>query len=138
MEWIYKGNSVTTLPENAVGFTYCIINNQTQKQYIGKKQLYSHTTKKVPGRKNRKHTIKESNWRDYYGSNDTLLEEIAVLGEENFTREILQFYNSKKNLTYAEVELQFKLDVLYAKFPDGTKKFYNQNILGKFFPEKEN
>jgi hypothetical protein len=135
-DWLYKGKPCTEVPEKYEGFTYCITNNITGKQYIGKKSLWSHRTKKVVGKKNRKHTIKSSDWRKYYGSNEFLIEDIESLGEDNFTREILQFFETKKAVTYAEIELQFKFDVLRATLPDGSPKYYNRNILGKFFPDK--
>jgi Putative endonuclease segE, GIY-YIG domain len=135
MEWIYKNKPVIP-PEKAVGFVYCITNKKTGQKYIGKKFLLSHRTKKVAGRKNRKHIIKESDWRKYYGSNEFLIEDVKKFGEDNFIREILNFYNTKKEVTYAETEEQFKQDVLRAKLPNGKPKFLNRNILGKFFPSK--
>ena len=135
--WTYLGKEIIEAPEKYEGFVYCITNNTTGRQYIGKKSLWSHTTKKVTGKKNRKHTIKESNWRKYFGSNEFLIEDMESLGEENFSREILQFFKMKKEVTYAEIELQFRFDVLHSKLPDGSPKYYNRNILGKFFPDKE-
>jgi hypothetical protein len=137
MEWLYRGKSVVVVPEKAIGFTYCITNNLSGKQYIGKKSLISHRTKKVAGKKNRKHIIKESDWRNYFGSNEFLIADVEQLGLKNFTREILNWYNTKKETTYAEVEEQFKRNVLRAKLPNGQPAFYNKNILGKFFPTKE-
>lgn len=137
MEWLYKNKPVLIPPENAVGFIYCITNNVIGKKYIGKKFFYSHRTKKVAGRKNRKHTIKESDWKKYYGSNDELLDDIELMGKDKFTREILAFFDMKKDVTYAETEQQFKLDVLRAKLSNGEPAYYNRNILGKFFPTKE-
>lgn len=134
-EWIYNKQPVIDPPKDAVGFTY-LITNITGKAYVGKKSLWSHRTKKVVGRKNRKHTIKESDWRTYFGSNEFLLEDVETLGEDCFTREILDWYYTKKDLTYGEVEQQFKRDVLRAKLPDGCPAYYNRNILGKFFPSK--
>ena len=136
MDWLYKKKPVISPPIDAVGFVYLITNTINGKKYIGKKYLKSHTTKKVIGKKNRKHTIKESNWRNYFGSNDKLLEDIELIGEDKFKREILTFYNSKKEITYAETELQFKYNVLNAKLPNGKPAYYNRNILGKFFPLK--
>ena len=137
MEWIYNGQKNIIVPEGSVGFVYEITNLLTGRKYIGKKGLTSHTTKKVVGKKNRKHTIKESNWKSYYGSNEFLIADVEELGDEHFSREILKFFKFKKDVTYAEIELQFRLDVLRSKLPDGSPMYYNRNILGKFFPEKE-
>ncbi len=131
--WTYDGKEVIVPPEGMVGFVYLITRNDTGKSYIGKKSFWSHRTKKVVGRKNRKHTIKESDWTTYWSSSDQIKEEVKTLGEDAFTRKILRFYKSKKELTYGELEYQVKLDVLTAKLPDGSRKFYNSTILGKFF-----
>jgi hypothetical protein len=134
--WTYKTKPVEIPPDGAIGFTYLITNELSGKQYIGKKSLISHRTKKVAGRKNRKHTISESDWRSYFGSNEFLIEDRDRDGAENFYREILNWYFSKKALTYAEVEEQFKRNVLSAKLSNGTPAYYNRNILGKFYPDK--
>jgi len=47
------------------GFVYRIIELNTGREYIGKKQLKMYTKKKIKDRKNRKTVIKESAWRKY-------------------------------------------------------------------------
>ena len=133
MDWIYQGKEISEIPEGSTGFIYCITNNKSNRKYIGKKFCWSKRRKKVAGRVNRKVVIKESDWREYWGSSDLLLEDIKKLGKKNFTREILKFFKNKKAVSYAETEMQMKLDVLRTKFPDGTPVFYNGNILGKYF-----
>ena len=78
-----------------------------------------------------------SRGNSHFGSNEFLIEDVKTLGEDKFTREILAFYNMKKDITYSETEQQFKMDVLRAKLPNGKPAYYNRNILGKFFPPKE-
>ena len=131
--WIYHDKEIETLPEGAVGFVYCITNRKTGKQYIGKKFCFSRRRKKVAGRVNRKVVVKESDWKDYFGSSEMLLADIESIGNQHFTREILNFYKNKKATSYAETEEQIKRDVLRAKLPDGTARYYNGNILGKYF-----
>ena len=135
MDWIYQGKEISEIPEGQVGFIYCIANNKTGKKYIGKKFCLSRRRKKVAGRVNRKVVIKESDWREYWGSSELLLNDIKKLGEKNFTKEILHFFKKKKAVSYAEMETQIKLDVLRTKLPDGSPAFYNGNILGKYFPK---
>ena len=69
----------------------------------------------------------ESDWLKYTGSNAELQEDIkngAII-----EKHIWEFANCNKLLTFLEVEAQFKMDVIR-----DSKKFYNGNILGKFFP----
>lgn len=132
-QWIHKGQPVLEIPEGMVGFVYLITNKINGRQYIGKKFCWSRRRKKVAGRKNRKIVIKESDWQTYWSSSDEIKTDVEKLGKDSFTREILEFYKMKKQISYAEVEQQVKQDVLTAKFPDGTYRFYNSNILGKYF-----
>lgn len=131
-------DAVDKFPENCIGFVYKITNIKTGKFYIGKKSLFSNTKKKLtkkeiaehegPGRKpTSKRVIKESNWLDYWGSNKTMLEEIAKDGNDYFRREILKFCFNKKQLTYWEVHFQCVEGVLTSD------KSYNDNVLAKFF-----
>ena len=96
--------------------------------YIGSKQFYSHTTKRLPGRKNRKHTVKESDLQSYYGSCDELTADIERFGVDCFSREILMICNSKFELHYHEAKTQFDHEVLLK--PD---VYYNRNILRTLF-----
>ena len=115
------------------GFVYCITRNDTQRKYIGKKQIHSYRRRKVKGRKNRKKVITEAKWRTYTGSCDELNEEIKILGKDKFTFEVLKLCKTKGELTYSEVEYQIKRDVLTSLLEDGSKKYYNSNIMSRWF-----
>tara|TARA_R110000851_G_scaffold94713_1_gene205713 strand:- start:287 stop:688 length:402 start_codon:yes stop_codon:yes gene_type:complete len=95
------------------GFIYEIQNIQTGKKYIGKKQV-QRTLKRPPlkGKKNKRHTIMESDWKEYTGSSNKLNEDISRSGKENFAFTILRLCYNKWELSYFETELQFKLGVL--------------------------
>jgi hypothetical protein len=54
----------------------------------------------------------ESDWQDYYGSNDTLKADVIKLGPENFQREILYYCKSKAECSYIEAREQFSRRVL--------------------------
>jgi len=119
MTWHYKDSEVTELPEDCVGFVYLITNIISGRKYIGKKLAkISKTTYKMVKLKNgtkKKKRIKgkiESDWRDYYGSNDQLNKDVAQLGTENFTREIIYYCNSKAECSYIEAREQFRHKVL--------------------------
>ena len=119
MTWIYQGTQIDTLPEDCVGFVYLITNNVSGRKYIGKKLAkFSKTTYKVVKLKNgtkKKKKIRskvDSDWQDYYGSNDQLNKDVATLGKENFTREIIFYCKSKAECSYIEAREQFRHQVL--------------------------
>jgi hypothetical protein len=66
----------------------------------------------------RRYTV-ESDWRDYWGSNDELKADVEELGTEQFTREILYYGKSKAECSYIEAREQFSRKVLE------TKEYYN-------------
>jgi hypothetical protein len=122
MTWIYQGNPVEVLPDDCVGFVYLITNLVSGRKYIGKKLAkFSKTTYKTVKLKNgtkKKKKIKskiDSDWLTYYGSNDELNKDVAALGAENFTREILYLCKSKAECSYIEAREQFTHRVLESK-----------------------
>lgn len=110
------------------GFIYIITNKLNHRKYIGKKSFWSHTTKKIKGRTNKKHTIKESDWKSYTGSCKELNAAIDLIGKCYFSFEILKLCKTKAELTYEEIYIQMLRDVLRKKLDDGTKEFYNQVV----------
>ena len=119
MVWLYENTEITTLPEDCVGFVYLITNRTTGRRYIGKKLAkFSKTTYKVVKLKNgnkKRKRIKskvDSDWQRYYGSNEQLNQDIARLGVDNFTREILFYCRSKAECSYIEAREQFRHKVL--------------------------
>jgi len=112
-DWIYKGEIVEEIPDGIEAFVYLITNNTNNKKYIGKKL----TTRKVTrpplkGKKNKRRSTKESDWREYWGSSDHLKEDVAILGEDQFTREILYYCASRGIASYLEAREQFEREVL--------------------------
>lgn len=120
--WTYFGNELTTVDQGFYGFVYEIINNVTGRRYIGKKFFWSKKTKQVKGKKKR--YLAESDWRDYYGSNEELQKDVVALGKENFTRNIIHLCTSKGECSYREAKLQFDLGVI--EKPD---EYYNSWIM---------
>lgn len=123
--WKYLNEEIKEIPGDAYGFVYRITNHVDNKQYIGKKQFYSTTRQKVKGKVNRKKVIKESDWKDYYGSNKYLKEDVENYGAPFFSREILRYCKSKGELSYYEAKYQFEEDVLF------DDKYYNSWITCK-------
>jgi hypothetical protein len=119
MTWIYQGTQIDTLPEDCVGFVYLITNNVSGRKYIGKKLAkFAKTTYKVVKLKNgtkKKKKIRskvDSDWQEYYGSNEQLNKDVETLGKENFTREIIFYCKSKAECSYIEAREQFRHQVL--------------------------
>ena len=120
MIWTYKGKEITDIPEEYEGFVYLITNLTNNQKYIGKKLAKFKTTKPpLKGKKNKRRGYKESDWRTYYGSSDRLNADVAALGEENFTREILYLCKGRGEMSYIEAREQFDRRVLE------TDEYYN-------------
>ena len=139
--WKFNGEKITDLdqfPEGTFGFVYRVLNKKTGKAYIGKKVLYHSIKKKltkkelaeIEGQGRRpsyRLTIKESDWKTYWGSNKPLLEELKA-NPDDFERSIIHLTKDKKQLTYFETKYLFVYSVL-----EKPEEFYNDNILGKFY-----
>lgn len=109
--WIYYGTileSETT--EDYIGFVYMITNLTTQRMYIGKKLFKFSRSKKIKGKKKRVKV--DSDWKEYYGSNSELQEDVKTLGEHNFKRMILRLCKTKGECNYWEAKYQFEHRVL--------------------------
>jgi hypothetical protein len=113
MNWTYKGKEVTEIPEDIEGFVYLITNLTNNRKYIGKKLARFKTTKPpLKGKKNKRRGFKESDWKEYWGSSDKLQADVAALGQDKFTREILYFCKSRAEMSYIEAREQFDRRVL--------------------------
>ena len=120
MQWTYQGKIVEEISEEYIGFVYLITNLTNNKKYIGKKLTRFKVTKKpLKGKKNKRRSTKESDWRTYWGSSPHLQEDVEHLGEKNFTREILYFCKGRGELSYLEAKEQFDREVLK------TDEYYN-------------
>jgi len=135
--WQMSGLNVYDIPaDNPYGFIYKITYSDNT-YYYGKKNFYN--TLKLPALKSGKQrpnskrigknrngkrvyydeVTRESNWKDYTGSNDVDLPIVS--------REILAFSYSKRNLTYLEVSMLFKMEALE------DDQCRNSNINGLWF-----
>jgi hypothetical protein len=129
MSWTYQHEIIETLPEDCVGFVYLITNVISGRMYIGKKLAKfaktSYKTVKLKNGTKKKKKIRskvDSDWLTYYGSSPELAKDIAELGAENFTREILFYCKSKAECSYIEAREQFSRKVLESK------DYYNGQI----------
>ena len=128
--WLYKD---TTFSSDDIGdffgYVYLITNNKNGRQYIGRKYFWQFRTPKGKKRK----VKSESDWKKYYGSCPELKEEIGEVGRENFSRTILSLHNTKGKTNYEETRQLFANKVLTEQLDDGTPKYYNSNILSRYF-----
>jgi len=120
--WLYLNLPLETPDPSDYGFVYLIINNISGKKYIGKKFFWSKKTRQVKGKKKR--YLADSDWREYYGSNEELLKDVELHGKESFTRTILKLCKSKGECSYYEAKYQFDHEVL-----ENPNDFYNSWIM---------
>ena len=130
--WLYKNkeiNSIEDMPADTFGFVYLVTHTPSGKKYLGKKQLISNRTlPPLKGSKRKRKIQKESDWKTYYGSQTEVKQLVKESKDKlDFTREIIIFTSTKKQLTYFETKLQFVNEVLE------NDEYLNSNILGKFF-----
>ena len=127
--WIYKGNPFTSDDiGDYYGFVYRITNTNTQKSYIGRK--YFVQKRKPKGGKRR--VTSESDWKKYYGSSEDLKQDIRRDGKDSFRREIISLHTTLGKVNYEETKQLFLNNVLMEALDDGTPKYYNSNILGRY------
>jgi hypothetical protein len=129
MTWTYQGLPVEELPEDCVGFVYIITNSISGRKYIGKKLAkFAKTSYRVVKLKNgtkKKKRVRskiDSDWLTYYGSNEELNKDVAALGADQFTREIMYYCRSKAECSYIEAREQFTHKVLESQ------EYYNGQI----------
>lgn len=140
--WLYNDKEISSLedfPADTYGFIYQVTHVPSGFSYIGKKVLHHNVKKKLTkkqlaeqtgrGRKSSTEVIqKESDWKTYYGSAKPILELLKNGRQDEFERVILCLVPNKKLLTYYECKYLFTMGVL-----EDPEKWYNDNILGKFF-----
>lgn len=147
--WWYEGKIITDIsdmPENTYGFIYEVLHKPTDRKYLGKKVLFFERNVRIGKRETealkeerkakgiggrvpaKKKVIKESDWKDYYGSHKDIVELIKEGKQFEFERKILTFVPNKKLLTYYECKYLFIKEVLEER-----NNYINDNILGKFY-----
>lgn len=108
---------------NYVGFVYLITERETGKKYVGKKFFWS--TRRLPplkGKTRKRVVKKQSDWMQYYGSNEELKLLVEEKGGDAYHREILRLCRTKGECSYYEAKEQFDRDVLFSD------EYYNEFI----------
>jgi hypothetical protein len=127
-EWIYE-NKVFTSEEisDNIGFVYEITDTENGMKYIGKKKFWSKVTRPpLKGKKNKRRSVKESDWKTYYSSSEKIKTLVEDTGGLRFERRIIRLCKSLGEMTYYEMKEQITRDVLFK--PD---EYYNAFVGGK-------
>lgn len=112
--WMYNAKEFTSdMIGDHVGFVYVITDISNGKKYVGKK-LFRSKTKLPPlkGKTRKRTVIKESDWKEYFGSSDEVKNILEEKGSQNFIREMLHLCNTKGEMSYLEAKEQFDREVL--------------------------
>lgn len=125
-------------PADAFGYLYGVI-GPTGRQYIGKKQLISVSSKLPKGKTRRVKSYKESDWRAYTTSSREVNEDILLYGKDRFLFFIYEWVMGKGMLTYRECQDQWAEEVMSrVETVDGERLWYNGQIGAvKFLKPKE-
>jgi hypothetical protein len=119
--WTLNNEPLTEIPDGYVAFVYLITNLKTGRQYVGKKLFRFTKSRKVKGRRQKK--LVSSDWIAYHGSNKVLKEEVSVLGEEHFKREILHLCRTKGEASYLEAKEILTRDAIKED------SYYNESLM---------
>lgn len=96
------------------GYVYRITHIPTGKFYVGKKFFWNKKTlPPLKGKKNRRHSRVESDWKNYYGSSNNLLNDIEKYGKKQFERRILRCCENKWDCAFFELQEQLNQSVLF-------------------------
>ena len=105
------------------GFVYVIRNKVDGRRYVGRKYLTKAGYKTVKGK--RKKIRVSSDWRNYWGSNTELQEDVKRLGEDSFERSIIKLCRNRSECSYWETHYIFQFQALLSD------RWYNQWVTCK-------
>jgi hypothetical protein len=136
--WLYNKQEFTSeMIGDSYGFVYLITCTITGQKYIGRKFFWSKKTlQPLKGKKNKRHKLIESDWKDYWSSSKYVHELIEQYGKENFIREIISIHPNKQETNYRELCEQIIRNVLDSRTENGEKIYLNENIERRYFPSE--
>lgn len=127
--WYYKNDKFDPAKfsfEDLAGFVYIVTDLTNNKKYVGKKLFWStRRLQPLKGKTRKRVKIIESDWQDYFGSNEQVKLLVKNHGHERFKREILHLCKAKGEMTYIEMREQIEREVLFRD------DYYNEFIGGK-------
>jgi hypothetical protein len=125
--WKLNNKPFEEAPKEFIGFVYEILDTQTKMKYIGKKKFWAKITRPpLKGKKNKRRIIKESDWKTYHGSSETVKELVENTGDWRFERTIIRLCKTAGEMSYYEMKEQVENDVLLKP-----KEYYNAFVGGK-------
>jgi hypothetical protein len=128
--WIYLGEVFESDHiQDHFGFVYRIDCDTTGRSYLGRKYFWSFRKKKGATRRSKS----ESDWKKYYGSCPELKEDIKKHGKDKFKRFIISLHDSVGKTNYEETKQLFLNNVLIESLGNNVPRFYNSNILGRYY-----
>ncbi len=112
--WIYNGEEFTSeMIGDYLGFVYLLTDTHNGKKYIGKKKFWSKVTKApLKGKTRKRRSVKESDWKTYYGSSAETQALVEEFGSSRFRREILHLCETAGVMGYLELKEQMDREVL--------------------------
>lgn len=126
--WYYQNEPLTS--DHIIGYigmVYLLENTTNGKKYVGKKFFWRPHYRMV--KKKKKKSIVESDWKDYYGSNRILQEEIEQIGKDKIKRTVLHLCKTKTQCAYYELKEQIEREVLFRE--DYYNGFIGTKVNGK-------
>ena len=128
--WTYNGKEFGSSDiQDHFGFVYHIHCRKTGRSYIGRKYFWSFRTPRGKSRK----VKSESDWKRYYGSCPELKADINIWGKASCDRTILSLHKTKGQCNYEETRQLFLNNVLVEALDTGEPKYYNSNVLGRYY-----
>ena len=126
--WLFNGKPFDDDDvQESYGFVYLITSLVDGRKYVGRKYFFSKRKRKKSARK----TTSASDWKEYYGSSDELLDLIDKHGRNSFRREIISLHKTAGDTNICEVAEQFRRNVLE------DPSYINGNINGKWRRQPE-
>ena len=127
-EWTFNNKPFDSdVIKDYVGFVYEVYDTQTEMKYIGMKKFWSRVTRPpLKSRKNKRRSLKESDWKSYYGSSEVVKELVENTGEWRFDRKIIRLCKTSGEMSYYEMKEQLDNDVLLKP-----KEYHNAFVGGK-------
>jgi len=126
-DWTYNNKPFDSdMIEDYIGFVYEVYDTEAEMKYIGKKKFWSKVTRPpLKGKKNKRRSLKESDWKSYYGSSEVVKDLVENTGEWRFKRKILRLCKTTGEMSYYEMKEQIDQEVLLK--PD---EYYNAFVGG--------